>query len=80
VLILIRSIYRVVEFVQGNNGYVIGHEVFLYVFDASMMFLVMIVMNVFHPSVVLRSNNTPGTKEPKGSPAESKLTSAELQC
>ncbi|KAJ5386613.1 hypothetical protein N7509_009154 [Penicillium cosmopolitanum] len=80
VLILIRSIYRVVEFVQGNNGYVIGHEVFLYVFDASMMFLVMIVMNVFHPSVVLRSNNTPGTKEPQGSPAESKLTSAELQC
>lgn len=80
VLILIRSIYRVVEFVQGNNGYVIGHEVFLYVFDASMMFLVMIVMNVFHPSVVLRSNNAPGTKEPKGSPAESKLTSAELQC
>ncbi|CAI7571419.1 unnamed protein product [Penicillium pancosmium] len=80
VLILIRSIYRVVEFVQGNNGYVIGHEVFLYVFDASMMFLVMIVMNVFHPSVVLRSNNTPGTKEPNGSPAESKLTSAELQC
>ncbi|KAJ5673440.1 hypothetical protein N7507_002567 [Penicillium longicatenatum] len=40
--ILIRSIYRIVEFAQGNNGYVISHEVFLYVFDASTMFLVMI--------------------------------------
>jgi hypothetical protein len=80
VLILIRSVYRVIEFIQGDNGYVISHEVFLYVFDALMMFLVMIVMNVFHPSVVLRSINNSGTKEPKGSPAESKLASAELQC
>lgn len=53
VLILIRSVYRLVEFVQGNDGYVISHEVFLYVFDAAMMFLVMGVMNVFHPSFVL---------------------------
>lgn len=52
-LILIRSVYRLVEFVQGNNGYIISHEVFLYVFDAAMMFSVMVVMNVFHPSFVL---------------------------
>jgi hypothetical protein len=39
--------------VQGNHGYVISHEVFLYVFDAAMMFSVMAVMNVFHPSFVL---------------------------
>lgn len=80
VLILIRSVYRVVEFVQGNNGYVISHEVYLYVFDASMMFLVMIVMNIFHPSVVLTSNNTQDTEERKSSLAESKTSSAELQC
>jgi magnesium-transporting ATPase (P-type) len=53
VFILIRSVYRLIEFVQGNNGYVISHEVFLYVFDAAMMFSVMVVMNVFHPSFVL---------------------------
>ncbi|KAL2838335.1 RTA1 like protein-domain-containing protein [Aspergillus pseudodeflectus] len=53
VFILIRSVYRLVEFVQGNDGYVISHEIFLYVFDAAMMFLVMVVMNVFHPSFVL---------------------------
>lgn len=39
IFILIRSIYRVVEFVQGNSGYVASHEWFLYFFDAVMMFL-----------------------------------------
>ncbi|KAJ5318842.1 uncharacterized protein N7506_011546 [Penicillium brevicompactum] len=28
ILILIRSVYRIVEFVQGNSGYLISHEVF----------------------------------------------------
>ncbi|CAI7644016.1 unnamed protein product [Penicillium glandicola] len=59
VLILIRSIYRLIEFAQGNNGYVISHEVYLYVFDAAMMFSVMAIMNVFHPSVVLQKEESP---------------------
>ncbi|KAJ5088722.1 hypothetical protein N7456_012338 [Penicillium angulare] len=59
VLILIRSVYRVAEFVQGNDGYLIGHEVFLYVFDAALMFLVMLMMNVMHPSVVLQKKEEP---------------------
>lgn len=54
VLILVRSVYRLIEFAQGNSGYVISHEVFLYVLDASMMFLVMLTMNLFHPSIVLQ--------------------------
>ncbi|CEL09773.1 Putative RTA1 like protein [Aspergillus calidoustus] len=53
VLILVRSIFRVVEYVQGNDGYLISHEVFMYVFDASLMFLAMVVMNVCHPSTIL---------------------------
>ncbi|KUL82544.1 hypothetical protein ZTR_09163 [Talaromyces verruculosus] len=40
-LILVRSIYRLIEFAQGNDGYLISHEVFLYVFDAVMMVIVM---------------------------------------
>ncbi|RDW84125.1 RTA1 domain-containing protein [Aspergillus mulundensis] len=55
VLILIRSVYRVVEFAQGNSGYVISHEWFLYVLDALMMLLVMLTLNLFHPSVVLNN-------------------------
>lgn len=57
-LILVRSIYRLIEFAQGNNGYVISHEVFLYVFDAVMMVTVMVIMNIFHPSVVLQSDDS----------------------
>jgi magnesium-transporting ATPase (P-type) len=58
VLIVIRSIYRLVEFVQGNDGFVISHEVFLYVFDAAMMFIAMVVMNLFHPSAVLQGGTS----------------------
>lgn len=54
-LILVRSIYRLIEFAQGNDGYLISHEVYLYVFDAAMMFIVMVIMNFFHPSVILQS-------------------------
>ncbi|KAL2859930.1 RTA1 domain-containing protein [Aspergillus lucknowensis] len=53
ILILVRSIFRLVEYVQGNNGYLISHEVFMYVFDSSLMFITMVVMNICHPSMVL---------------------------
>ncbi|KAL4812459.1 RTA1 like protein [Aspergillus spinulosporus] len=56
VLILVRSVYRVVEFAQGNSGYVISHEAFLYVLDAFMMLLVMMTFNLFHPSIVLKDD------------------------
>ncbi|OQD95415.1 hypothetical protein PENSOL_c020G09941 [Penicillium solitum] len=62
-LIVVRSAYRLIEFAQGNNGYVISHEVFLYIFDAAMMFLVMVIMNVFHPSEVLQ-NDRPANSSP----------------
>jgi hypothetical protein len=51
-LILIRSIFRIVEYVQGNNGYLLKHEVFLYVFDAVLMLAVMVLFNVVHPSEI----------------------------
>ncbi|UPK89378.1 hypothetical protein LCI18_000313 [Fusarium solani-melongenae] len=45
-LILVRSIFRVIEYLQGNDGYLISHEVFLYVFDALLMAAVMVVFLV----------------------------------
>jgi hypothetical protein len=53
ILILIRSIFRLIEYAQGNDGYLISHEVFMYVFDATLMFITMVGMSVFHPSKVL---------------------------
>lgn len=54
ILIFVRSIVRVSEYIQGFDGYIIKHEVFLYVFDASMMWLAMATMNWIHPGEVKR--------------------------
>jgi hypothetical protein len=51
-LIMVRSIFRVVEYIGGNAGYLLSHEVYLYVFDALLMFFVMILFNWVHPSQV----------------------------
>jgi len=52
VLILVRSIFRVVEYAQGNDGFLLRHEYFLCVFDSVLMFLVMVVFNLVHPSEI----------------------------
>ncbi|KAJ6104587.1 hypothetical protein N7523_010907 [Penicillium sp. IBT 18751x] len=52
-LIIIRCIYRVIEFCQGNDGYLMGHEVFLYVFDTIPMFVVQVIFHFYHPGKVL---------------------------
>lgn len=51
--ILIRSIFRVVEYIQGNDGYLLRNEVWLYLFDAVLMFAVMMIFNFVHPSEVI---------------------------
>ena len=52
-LILVRSVFRLIEYAQGNDGYLISHEAFMYVFDSTLMFFAMVAMNVFHPSAIL---------------------------
>lgn len=42
-IILVRSIFRVVEYLQGNRGFLISHEIFLYMFDALLMAAVMAI-------------------------------------
>jgi hypothetical protein len=49
---------RLIEFIQGYNGYVITHEVFLYGFDALPMFLAVVTMNVIHLGEVARHLRT----------------------
>ncbi|KAH8781946.1 RTA1 like protein-domain-containing protein [Hyaloscypha finlandica] len=52
-MIMIRSVFRIVEYVIGQDGYLLDHEVFLYVFDAALMFLTMVLFNVYHPSRII---------------------------
>jgi hypothetical protein len=50
--ILVRSIFRVIEYLQGNNGYLLRNEFWLYIFDAVLMLAVMVIFNVVHPGEV----------------------------
>lgn len=51
-LIIVRSIFRVVEYGLGRDGYPLTHEWTLYIFDALLMFVVMVLYCVFFPSVL----------------------------
>lgn len=55
ILFMIRSIFRVAEYIQGRDGYLISHEVFFYVLDATLLFLVSAEFNIFHPGTVVSS-------------------------
>ncbi|KAL2875435.1 hypothetical protein SGCOL_009345 [Colletotrichum sp. CLE4] len=47
-IILVRSIFRVIEYLQGNRGYLISHEMFLYIFDTILMIAVMATFLVWY--------------------------------
>lgn len=49
VLIYIRSIYRVIELVQGWTGYLITHEAYFIALDGSMMVPAVGIFNIIHP-------------------------------
>jgi RTA1 like protein len=51
-LIMTRSIYRVVEFAMGNDGYLLSNEWSLFVFDAVPMLAVMGIFWQWFPSTV----------------------------
>ncbi|KAJ6093988.1 hypothetical protein N7467_002833 [Penicillium canescens] len=53
VLILVRSVFRLVEYREGYSGYIMTHEVFMYIFDGLLMWIAMIVMNIYHPAEIL---------------------------
>jgi hypothetical protein len=48
------SVYRVVEFSQGFDGYLASHEVYFYVLEAVRMMPPFILFNVFHPGRVVK--------------------------
>jgi hypothetical protein len=48
-LILIRSLFRVIEYIMGEGSYLLRYEVFVYVFDACLMLAAMVLVNVVHP-------------------------------
>jgi hypothetical protein len=49
-LIMVRSVFRVIEFIMGHDGYLLKHEWPLYVFDGVLMFGVMVIFFVKYPA------------------------------
>ncbi|KAK9861805.1 hypothetical protein WJX84_011669, partial [Apatococcus fuscideae] len=53
-LLLIRNIFRLIEFSQGWYGYIAVHEVYFYVFDALLMFIWLCLVLPLHFGLLLR--------------------------
>lgn len=49
-LILIRSIFRIIEYVMDNDGYPLKHEWTMYVFDSVPMAVVMVIFFIWYPN------------------------------
>ncbi|RDW57852.1 RTA1 domain-containing protein [Aspergillus mulundensis] len=52
-LIMVRSLFRVAEYVQGKEGSLQSNEVYIYVLDAALMLICCVVLNVWHPAHVV---------------------------
>ncbi|KAH6896527.1 RTA1 like protein-domain-containing protein [Thelonectria olida] len=53
VLIMIRSIFRMIEYAGGSNGTLMQKEIYVYVFDSVLMLIVAVLFAVYHPSRIL---------------------------
>ncbi|KAF3921103.1 hypothetical protein AA313_de0208807 [Arthrobotrys entomopaga] len=73
-MIMIRIIYRLVEFSGGINSTLTRHEAFFYVLEATPMVLACITWNVFHPGRYLVG---PESEFPKLTRKEKKALKAE---
>lgn len=59
-LILVRSLFRAIEYGQGFGGSLQHSEGWLYGFDATLMFIAMVLLNVFHPSKIISTSSRKG--------------------
>ncbi|KAH6628961.1 RTA1 like protein-domain-containing protein [Boeremia exigua] len=55
-LIMVRSMYRMVEYAQGNNGALMQKEMYVYVLDATTMFIVAGVFAIWYPGKMLKEH------------------------
>ncbi|RSM16705.1 hypothetical protein CDV31_004477 [Fusarium ambrosium] len=65
-LIMIRSVFRLIEYAQGNAGYLISHEAYLYIFDSVLRFLTMVLFAWEHPSQLNAKSLGGGTAVRRG--------------
>lgn len=52
---LIRNFVRIIEFRQGDDGFLISHESMLYVFDGGFMLVIVFMMATVHPGHLVKT-------------------------
>ncbi|OAP59237.1 hypothetical protein AYL99_06535 [Fonsecaea erecta] len=71
-LIIVRNIYRLVEFGMGANSPTVTHEWFAYVFDGVPMFFALLWLNVFYPGRFLQGERSDFSQEDRERKLEKK--------
>lgn len=64
-LVILRNIYRLVEFSIGVNSVITKNEWYQYVWDATPMFLALLVLNIVYPGKVLQGPRADFRQEDK---------------
>lgn len=64
-MIMIRSVFRIAEYVMGQDGFLLDHEYFLYIFDGTLMLLTMVLFNVYHPSRIIHNSKSMHHRDPE---------------
>ncbi|KAJ3101319.1 hypothetical protein HK100_004558 [Physocladia obscura] len=54
-LVLIRSVFRVIEFSSGYSGPIVKDENYMYAFDFGLIAIAIILFNFFHPARYIKS-------------------------
>lgn len=57
VFIMIRSVFRIAEYINGSEGALQSTEVYIYIFDAALMFIVVALFNRYHPTEITANQN-----------------------
>ncbi|KAJ3350667.1 hypothetical protein HDU83_009490 [Entophlyctis luteolus] len=73
VLVLIRSIFRVIEFAAGFDGPIATNEKYMYTFDFALVTIAVVILNVYHPGVYLKTIQKDADVEMAPSPAVGEL-------
>ena len=56
-LIMIRSVFRVIEYIMGEDGELMAKEAYLYIFDSTAILFASILFNWFHPSAIINKES-----------------------
>ncbi|GFP60597.1 protein RTA1 [Trichoderma asperellum] len=57
ILIMVRSVFRVAEFAGGFSGPLQASEIYIYIFDATLMFITSGLFIIWHPGSIMVSES-----------------------